>query len=100
MILQSLCFTELSPFFEKDLESVEVEEGDTVSLSCQVSKPGLSVQWRKNRLPLRGSMRYNMKQDGCLLELHIVDVKPEDSATYTCKAGNAETTATVVVKGL
>lgn len=96
---QPVC-PELPPFFIDGLRSVTANEGDTLSLRCELSKPGVDVQWKRNKVVLRSSRKYEIKQEGCLLQLNIGELTPEDNGSYSCHAGGAETAALVSVKGL
>ncbi|KAG7230718.1 hypothetical protein INR49_019531, partial [Caranx melampygus] len=78
-----LTVTELPPFFQEELQSVEAEEGGSVSLYCELSKLGVPIQWKKNTMPLRASRKYEIKQDGCFLQLRIKELELEDSGSYT-----------------
>ncbi|XP_042333179.1 obscurin isoform X7 [Sceloporus undulatus] len=86
--------------FEVHLENQEVEEGSTITLLAELSKPDVPVKWIKGSAKLRPSAKYEMRQRGSTVELLIHDAQPEDSGDYTCDSGDHQTTASVFVKAL
>ncbi|XP_016431454.1 obscurin-like [Sinocyclocheilus rhinocerous] len=94
----SVTVNEQPIFFCKNLQSLEAEEGETVTLTCELSKPGVAVQWKKGTVLLKPGNKYEMKQDGCVLQLQIRDLKSDDSGSYKCCTGSMVTTASLVVK--
>ncbi|KAL1248368.1 hypothetical protein QQF64_021686, partial [Cirrhinus molitorella] len=85
-------------YFRKELENQNAIEGDSITLRCELSKLVKSVEWRKGGVVLQSSKKFEMKQEGCVLELHIHDLEPEDNGYYTCDAGDQLTTASVTVQ--
>lgn len=87
-------------FFREELQNQEAEEGETAFLCCELSKPGVAVQWKKGAMVLRHGRKYKMIQEGNELQLQIHDLTNEDSGIYRCCVGSLETRANVLVKGL
>ncbi|KAK7118676.1 hypothetical protein R3I94_022238 [Phoxinus phoxinus] len=85
-------------YFQKELENQNAIEGDSITLHCELSKLVKSVEWRKGGVVLQPSKKFEMKQEGCVLELHVHDLEPEDNGYYTCDAGDQLTTASVAVQ--
>lgn len=83
--------------FRQKLRSVVMEEGSTVSLRCELSKAGASVEWRKGETLLRPGDKYSMKQRDIMVEMKILDATLADSGLYSCICGYQKTTATVTV---
>ncbi|XP_010790854.1 obscurin isoform X2 [Notothenia coriiceps] len=84
--------------FRKELKNHDAIEGDDVTLHCELSKPCVPVEWRKGGLVLKPGKQFEMKQEGCIQELCIRNVEPEDSGYYTCDAGDQLTTAALAVQ--
>lgn len=79
---------------------MELEEGGIALLTCETSKPGVAVQWKKGSVLLRPGDKYKMKENGCELQLQIRHLTCEDSGTYSCHADTIATTAIILVKGM
>lgn len=85
--------------FTQELKSLQVQEGDAVTLGCQLSKPGLPVLWMKGDDVLTNGEKNQMRQSGSNLELLIRKSQPEDGGVYSCVCDDIRTTATVVITG-
>uniref|UniRef100_A0A6I8NAP6 Uncharacterized protein n=1 Tax=Ornithorhynchus anatinus TaxID=9258 RepID=A0A6I8NAP6_ORNAN len=85
--------------FEKPLQPQGVEEGGSAVLRCELSKAGAAVEWRKGGVQLFPCAKYAMRLEGRVAELTVRDAEQEDSAEYTCDAGDRQTTATLTVNG-
>uniref|UniRef100_A0A3Q3BIF6 Ig-like domain-containing protein n=1 Tax=Kryptolebias marmoratus TaxID=37003 RepID=A0A3Q3BIF6_KRYMA len=83
--------------FLKKLKNIEVQEGNGVALCCELSKPGIPVEWRKEDIVLTSGEKYQMRQSGSKLELLIRKGLPEDSGTYSCICDDIKTTAAVII---
>lgn len=84
----------------KELESQTVDEGDSVSLHCELSKLAVPLEWRKGELCLCPCAKYDIRQTGNQATLVIHDIDPEDSGSYTCDTGERQSTAHIAVKGM
>nr|XP_028607457.1 LOW QUALITY PROTEIN: obscurin [Podarcis muralis] len=90
----------LPVLFKRGLQNKEVETGNTVSLRCELSKPLAPVAWKKGKVVLQSSDKYELRQEGNFAELLIYDVEAQDAGEYICDSGDQQTTATVKVKVL
>lgn len=76
-----------------------MQEGNGVTLCCELSKPGVPVEWKKEDMVLTSGEKYQMRQSGSKLELLIRKSLPEDSGTYSCICDDMKTSATVIITG-
>lgn len=86
--------------FKGQMKNQQVTEGGKVLLSCELSKPGCQVQWKKGTKSLKHGGRYQITQKDTMFELQISDLVAEDSGEYSCECGNEKTTANVAVSGM
>lgn len=85
--------------FTQPLMTVEAKEGETVTLTCEYSLPGVQFHWRKGFESLRPGDKYVMKQRKTINSLIIKALKLEDSGDYTCQCRDHNTTASLKVHG-
>ncbi len=86
--------------FTKGLENQHCLEGETVTLTCEVTKPGAKVKWFKDGKEIKpDGKKYEVVVDGKVHKLIIHDTKPEDQTEYSAKFGDATTSCSLVVDG-
>uniref|UniRef100_A0A8V1A9E9 non-specific serine/threonine protein kinase n=1 Tax=Gallus gallus TaxID=9031 RepID=A0A8V1A9E9_CHICK len=90
----------LPVLFKHRMENEEVEEGRTVMLHCELTKPNAPVEWRKGDTVLHSGDKYEVRQEGTRVELFIYDAEAQDAGDYTCDSGDQQTTASLQVKVL
>uniref|UniRef100_A0A674GNH5 Obscurin n=1 Tax=Taeniopygia guttata TaxID=59729 RepID=A0A674GNH5_TAEGU len=84
----------------KKLRNEEATESGTATLQCELSRPGGSVQWRKDGKVLVPDGKYKTRREGRFVELVIQDLDLTDAGNYTCVCGEQESTAALRVNAL
>ncbi len=86
--------------FTSPLKDTNVTEGDDVTLECETSKPGQKVEWFRDgkKIP-KTDKRALPFVDGTKHKLVLKDAKLDDTAKYSAKVGDADTTAQLTVSG-
>lgn len=74
-------------------------EGEDAVLCCKISRPGVSVQWKKGAVLLKPGNKYQMIEDDGDLQLKISDLTKLDSGSYKCCVSSAVTMTNLHVKG-
>ena len=87
--------------FKVSLKSQEAEEGNSVTLCCELSKKGAPVQWKREAQLLSEEIfqgKYEMIREGKVARMTILNVQAEDAGKYSCITGDEKTTAEIRVK--
>lgn len=85
--------------FIKDLSDLKVEEKKKAVFTGETKKPASNVTWRKGIADLKATKKYEITQDGKVLQLTVNDLQENDSDIYTCDIGDTQSSAKLVVQG-
>lgn len=94
------CLSVIPVTFKQKLKNLQVEEGQNITLHCEISKPGVPVEWRLGGELLENGDKYQIKQRDSNLDLTIRDAALQDSGVYTCVCREQKTKATVKIIGM
>ncbi|CAH1801843.1 unnamed protein product [Owenia fusiformis] len=91
-----------APKFTKYLSDIEVKDGDSVTLKCQLTAGnGTEVKWYKDGKVLRSSKDFKQTYIDDVAKLAIDEVFEDDTGKYRCfaknESGQDETTCTMTV---
>lgn len=92
-------FLALPVTFKRELQNEVSKGGGAAMFSCELSKPGAPVDWRKGRIILKSGEKYEIKQDGKIATLFIHNIEESDAGYYSCKTKDSESTAELTVQG-
>ena len=86
--------------FKQKLKNQEAVEEGCVTLRCELSKPGVLVEWRRDAQLLKEGGKYQMKQEGRVSEVLIRNLTLTDAGEYSCFVGTVVTSADVKGRGM
>jgi len=84
------------------LKEVRAPEHGKATLSCKLSKPNKKVAWFKNGVELSPTEapRYTIVSEDCEYTVTIDDCQLDDTAKYSMRCHDIETSATLTVDGM
>ena len=84
---------------KRPLKNTTVKKDDKVVLECELSKPGVKVEWLKGGKPFKPDENVEVKVDGAVHKLILKKTQPGDAGAFTLKIPTAETTGKLTVQG-
>lgn len=78
---------------------VKAVPGEDPELSCEITKPEVTIKWLKNGRMIRSSSKYGIIQKDYLVTLVIHNATVRDSGEYCCEADGIATRARLEVRG-
>lgn len=95
-----LCVAATAICFTKELVDQSVSElGTTVTLECELSREGLSVEWFKENKKVMRDLKHDFVNDKKSHKLVISKVDWEDTGNYRCEYKLLSTQAKLSVEG-
>jgi hypothetical protein len=92
-------FAELPVEFITPIGDHTVVEKQSITLTCEVSKPNKEAKWFKNGSPIEPSDRVVMHSEGTKHSLTINSAMMDDDSKYTVRIDEAESTGQLTVEG-
>ena len=96
-----LAYTERPVELIEPLKETRVPEHSKATLSCKLSKPNKKVTWFKNGVELSPteSPRYSIVNEDCEYTITLDDCSLDDTAKYSMRCQDIETSATLTIDG-